>query len=59
MRVVDLIELKKNGQELNDQELSFLIKGFVSKQIPEYQMSAFLMAVWFKGMSVKETATLT
>lgn len=59
MRVVDLIELKKQGKELSREQLAFLINGFVEKQIPEYQMSAFLMAVWFKGMTSKETAMLT
>lgn len=59
MRVVDLIQLKKEGKELSKEQLAFLINGYVKKDIPDYQMSAFLMATWFKGMTAKETANLT
>ncbi|TJX16268.1 pyrimidine-nucleoside phosphorylase [Tissierella creatinini] len=59
MRVVDLIEKKKLGLELNQEEIDFLINGYVGGDIPDYQMSAFLMAVYFKGMTSQETANLT
>jgi pyrimidine-nucleoside phosphorylase len=59
MRAVDLITKKRDGGELEKEELEFLIKGYVAGEIPDYQMSAFLMAVFFSGMSFAETATLT
>lgn len=59
MRIVDIIEKKKIGEELNREEISQIIMGYVNKEVPDYQMSAFLMAVYFKGMTPKETATLT
>jgi len=49
-----LIEKKQNGQALNKDEIRFLVDGYVKKEIPEYQMSAFLMAVYFKGMVAEE-----
>ena len=51
MRTVDLIHRKRDGEELSPEEISFLINGYTSGQIPDYQMSAFLMAVFFDGMS--------
>ncbi|OQB25151.1 MAG: Pyrimidine-nucleoside phosphorylase [Firmicutes bacterium ADurb.Bin182] len=59
MRMVDLILKKKNSQELTGVELEYIVKGFVSGEIPDYQMSAFLMTVCFSGMTYKETAALT
>lgn len=59
MRAVDLIEKKRNGLALHHDEIEFLITGYVRGVIPDYQMSAFLMAVCFRGMSVEETADLT
>lgn len=59
MRMVDLIERKKLGIELINEEINFIVKGYCSGDIPDYQMSAFLMAVYFKGMSPRETADLT
>jgi len=59
MRAVDLIAKKRDGGELKKDELEFLIKGYVADEIPDYQMSAFLMAVFFSGMTFAETATLT
>ncbi|MEA3392257.1 MAG: thymidine phosphorylase [Candidatus Marinimicrobia bacterium] len=49
-----LIEKKQSGQALNKDEIRFLVDGYVKKEIPEYQMSAFLMAVYFKGMIAEE-----
>lgn len=59
MRAVDIIEAKKRGQKLTSAELSFMISGFCNKQIPDYQMSAFLMAIWYKGLTNDETSELT
>ncbi|RKY52193.1 MAG: thymidine phosphorylase [Candidatus Neomarinimicrobiota bacterium] len=49
-----LIEKKQNGQALDKDEIRFLVDGYVKKEIPEYQMAAFLMAVYFKGMEAEE-----
>ena len=59
MRVYELIEKKRNGRELSDTEIKFLIDGFVNGNIPDYQMAAFLMAVYFKGMTSRECVELT
>ncbi len=59
MRMYDLIDKKRNGFELTEQELEYLINGYVSGEIPDYQMSAFLMAVCFNGMTDDETACMT
>ncbi len=57
--MVELIIKKRNGLELNKEELTSIIDGFISGEIPDYQVSAFLMAVFFKGMTSDETASLT
>lgn len=59
MRMYDLIMKKKLGEVLSEEEIHFIIDGYTKGSIPDYQMSAFLMAVCFKGMNVKETADLT
>ena len=59
MRMVDLIEKKRDGGVLSDEEIRFLIAGYTAGEIPDYQMSAFAMAVLFRGMDSRETATLT
>ncbi len=59
MRMYDLIEKKKRGGVLTDQEISQMIEGYVAGEIPDYQMSAMMMAVYFQGMDQKETAALT
>ena len=59
MRVVDIIEKKKCNEELSREEIHFLIDGYTKGSIPDYQMSAFMMAVYFNGMSSLETAILT
>ncbi|MDN5364280.1 MAG: pyrimidine-nucleoside phosphorylase [Eubacteriales bacterium] len=59
MRVYDLILKKRNGGELSEGEIEYLIRGFTEGIIPDYQMAAFAMAVWFRGMTPKETAALT
>jgi pyrimidine-nucleoside phosphorylase len=57
--MIDLIIKKRNGFELDKSEIETIINGSVSGQIPDYQMSAFLMAVFFQGMTNSETAMLT
>lgn len=59
MRMVDIIEKKRNGLELTNGEIQFLINGFTNGSIPDYQMSAFSMAVFFQGMSKEERVYLT
>lgn len=59
MRVYDLILKKRNGGELKPEEIEFLIRNYLAGNIPDYQMSAWLMAVYFNGMSLTETTDLT
>ena len=59
MRMVDLIRKKRDGGTLSDDEIRFLISGYTAGDIPDYQVSAFLMAVLFRGMDRHETAVLT
>ncbi|MFH1238996.1 MAG: thymidine phosphorylase [bacterium] len=59
MRVYDLIYKKRNGSTLSEEEINFLIYGYVNGEIPDSQMAAFLMAVYFKGMDGAETGFLT
>ena len=59
MRMVDLIAKKRNGEALSADEIRFFVDGYTNGSIPDYQASAFLMAVCFRGMSPDETAALT
>jgi pyrimidine-nucleoside phosphorylase len=59
MRTVDLIHRKRDGEELDSEEISYLIDAYTRGEIPDYQMSAFLMAVYFSGMTDREVSTLT
>jgi pyrimidine-nucleoside phosphorylase len=59
MRTVDLIQRKRDGEELAPDEIEFLIEGYTRGDIPDYQMSAFLMAVYFSSMSDREVSRLT
>ncbi|TGE37777.1 pyrimidine-nucleoside phosphorylase [Desulfosporosinus fructosivorans] len=59
MRMVDLIEKKRDGEALSKAEIQFIINSYVLGDIPDYQMSAWAMAIYFRGMSLKETAELT
>lgn len=59
MRMIDLIEKKKHHLELTQDEIKYIIDGYVRKEIPDYQMSAFLMAIYFNNMSNQETYYLT
>ncbi|HET8657485.1 MAG TPA: hypothetical protein VFM55_00625 [Micromonosporaceae bacterium] len=59
MRAVELIERKRDGGRLEAPEIDALVRGYVGGEIPDYQMSAFLMAVVLRGMDDRETAALT
>lgn len=59
MRAVDLIAKKRDGLALSEEEIRFLIKGYTDGTIPDYQMSAWAMAVFYRGMTPEETVVLT
>ena len=59
MRIVDIITKKRDGFILNESEINFLIHGYTHEEIADYQMAAWLMAVFFRGMTIEETAMLT
>ena len=59
MRAVDLIQKKRDGQKLTSNEIKWLVEGYVAGTVPDYQMSAFAMAVYFKGMTTREISDLT
>jgi pyrimidine-nucleoside phosphorylase len=59
MRTVDLIQRKRNGEELSPDEITFLVNGYTQGEIPDYQVSAFLMAVFFSGMTDREVSAFT
>lgn len=59
MRMVDLIEKKRDGHVLTKEEIGFVINNYVDKKIPDYQMSSMLMAIYFRGMTNEESAYLT
>ena len=59
IRAADLIQRKRDGGELEPEELHALVLGYVREEVPDYQMAAFLMAVFFRGLSTAETAALT
>ena len=59
MNIYSIIKNKQNGYENNREELQFLIQSFVNQEIPDYQLSAWLMATYFKGMTINETVAYT
>lgn len=59
MRMIDIIEHKKQGLELTKEEIEFFVSGFTSGKIPDYQASALAMAIYFNKMSDEETSVLT
>lgn len=59
MRAYDIIVKKRNGEELSTEEIDFLVGGYTQGRIPDAQMAAWLMAVYFQGMTSRETADLT
>lgn len=59
MRMYDLISKKKRGGELTTEEINFFVEGFTKGEIPDYQVSALMMAIYFQKMNKRETADLT
>ena len=59
MRMYDVIDRKKRGEELSEKEILFVIHGYVAGEIPDYQIAAWLMAVYYQGMNQKELLALT
>ncbi|MEW8971933.1 MAG: pyrimidine-nucleoside phosphorylase, partial [Mesobacillus sp.] len=59
MRMVDVIEKKRDGHELSTEEIQFFVDGYTDGSIPDYQVSALTMAIFFQGMTEKERADLT
>lgn len=59
MRMYDLIMKKRNGGVLSGEEIHFMIKGYTAGEIPDYQMAAMMMAIYFQGMNAEETLALT
>lgn len=59
MRMYDIIEHKRDGRALSDEEIGFFVNGYVAGEIPDYQASALLMAIFLRGMDARETTTLT
>ena len=59
MRMYDIIQKKRNGGALSDAEIKWFIEGYVAGEIPDYQVAALCMAIYFQGMNLEETAALT
>ena len=59
MRMYDLIMKKRNGNTLSDEEIDFMVQEYTKGEIPDYQMSAMMMAIYFQGMDEQETLALT
>ncbi len=59
MRMYDVIMKKRNGQSLSEEEIRFFVQGYTRGEIPDYQVSALMMAIYFQGMSKEETLALT
>ena len=57
--MVDIIEKKRNGNVLTNKEIEFFINGYIKNEIPDYQVSALLMAIYYKGMNSEEISSLT
>lgn len=59
MRMVEIIERKRDGHELSPDEIAFFVRGYTTGEIPDYQAAAFCMAIYFRGMTARETTDLT
>jgi len=55
----EIIRKKRDGKKLSKADIEFFVRGVTSKEIPNYQISAFLMAIFYKGMDIEETKDLT
>ena len=59
MRMYDIIQKKRDGGALSEAEIRWFIEKYVNGEIPDYQVAALCMAIYFRGMNVEETAALT
>jgi len=59
MRILDIVAKKRDGLPLSEQEINFMIHGYTQDEVPDYQMAAWLMAIFLQGMTMEETAALT
>ena len=59
MRMYDLIKKKRDGGALTEDEIAYMIQGYTDGRIPDYQMSAMMMAMYYQGLNEAETLTLT
>ena len=59
MRIIDIIEKKRDKKTLTEAEIKFVVEGYTKGEIPDYQISALLMAIYLNGMNYEETAVLT
>ena len=59
IRPAELIQRKRDGEELADEKIAELVLGYARGEVPDYQMAAFAMAVYFRGLSTRETFALT
>jgi len=59
VRIIDIIAKKRDGKQLDEKEIIAVVKGYTDGELPDYQMAAFLMAVYFRGMTNEETSNLT
>jgi pyrimidine-nucleoside phosphorylase len=59
MKILDIIAKKRDGEPLSGKEIDFITKGYARGDVPDYQMSAFVMAAYIRGLSDEETYLLT
>ena len=59
LNIVDIIEKKRDGNILSKEEIEYFVNGYVSNEIPDYQMSSLLMAIYFRGLNDEELTNLT
>ena len=59
MRIYDIIQNKRDGKELTNEEIKYFVEGYTKDEIPDYQISALLMAIYFQKMNAREIINLT